>query len=96
MHPEMEQFPDCNERQVKAKCAENGHARGYREEPMKDADASLSGQRGVDEEYQPSGSNANKGQFGRGFRGFLALAILVGTSLAGYALIFTVLRNITS
>ena len=63
---------------------------------MKDADALLSDHGGAEVGYEQSESNSRMGDSRRGVRGFVALAILVGTSLAGYALIFTVLRNITS
>ena len=63
---------------------------------MKDADALLSDQRGAEVEYEPSESSSQTRVSRRGVRGLVALAILFGTSLAGYALIFTVLRNITS
>ena len=63
---------------------------------MKDADALLSDQRGAEVGYEQSGSSSQLGGSRRDFRGFVALAILLGTSIAGYALIFTVLRNITS
>ncbi|MEM7226381.1 MAG: hypothetical protein AAF495_25635 [Pseudomonadota bacterium] len=63
---------------------------------MKDADALLSDQRGAEVDFEPSGTSSQAGASRHGIRGLVALAILFGTSLAGYALIFTVLRNITS
>ena len=61
---------------------------------MKDANALLANKEGVNVDL--GGSQVGPtGTSKRGLRGLLALAILLGTTLAGYALILTVLRSIT-